>query len=277
MKNLWLLLSKYNAFFLFVLFFGISFYLLVQNNSFQRASSINSSSMVVGTLYERVSAWKNFLSLREANTELAEENASLRRQLQMLIQGDSTLKEVVLDSLGEAQYSYLVANVINNSINQKNNYLTINKGYADGVRKGMGVISPNGVVGIVLNVSTHFATIQSVLHSDTRISAALEHSEAFGSLVWGDNIDARYGMLRDIPNHVEVEVGERVYTSGFSLFPPGIQVGTVFETGLAGGESFLDIKVELSTNFHNIQHVYVVLDSFVDEREQLEDSTQNDG
>ena len=119
----------------------------------------------------------------------------------------------------------------------------------------MGVISPNGVVGIVLNVSTHFATIQSVLHSDTRISAALEHSEAFGSLVWGDNIDARYGMLRDIPNHVEVEVGERVYTSGFSLFPPGIQVGTVFETGLAGGESFLDIKVELSTNFHNIQHV----------------------
>lgn len=277
MKNLWLLLSKYNAFFLFVLFFGISFYLLVQNNSFQRASSINSSSMVVGTLYERVSVWKNFLSLREANTELAEENASLRRQLQMLIQGDSTLKEVVLDSLGEAQYSYLVANVINNSINQKNNYLTINKGYADGVRKGMGVISPNGVVGIVLNVSTHFATIQSVLHSDTRISAALEHSEAFGSLVWGDNIDARYGMLRDIPNHVEVEVGERVYTSGFSLFPPGIQVGTVFETGLAGGESFLDIKVELSTNFHNIQHVYVVLDSFVDEREQLEDSTQNDG
>lgn len=277
MKNLWLLLSKYNAFFLFVLFFGISFYLLVQNNSFQRASSINSSNMVVGTLYERVSAWKNFLSLREANTELAEENASLRRQLQMLIQGDSTLKEVVLDSLGEAQYSYLVANVINNSINQKNNYLTINKGYTDGVRKGMGVISPNGVVGIVLNVSTHFATIQSVLHSDTRISAALEHSEAFGSLVWGDNIDARYGMLRDIPNHVEVEVGERVYTSGFSLFPPGIQVGTVFETGLAGGESFLDIKVELSTNFHNIQHVYVVLDSFVDEREQLEDSTQNDG
>ncbi len=277
MKNLWLLLSKYNAFFLFVLFFGISFYLLVQNNSFQRASSINSSSMVVGTLYERVSVWKNFLSLREANTELAEENASLRRQLQMLIQGDSTLKEVVLDSLGEAQYSYLVANVINNSINQKNNYLTINKGYTDGVRKGMGVISPNGVVGIVLNVSTHFATIQSVLHSDTRISAALEHSEAFGSLVWGDNIDARYGMLRDIPNHVEVEVGERVYTSGFSLFPPGIQVGTVFETGLAGGESFLDIKVELSTNFHNIQHVYVVLDSFVDEREQLEDSTQNDG
>src|SRR5690606_24839851 len=116
MKNLWLLLSKYNAFFLFVLFFGISFYLLVQNNSFQRASSINSSNMVVGTLYERVSAWKNFLSLREANTELAEENASLRRQLQMLIQGDSTLKEVVLDSLGEAQYSYLVANVINNSI-----------------------------------------------------------------------------------------------------------------------------------------------------------------
>jgi len=84
-------------------------------------------------------------------------------------------------------------------------------------------------------------------------------------------------MLRDIPNHVVVEVGEAVHTSGFSLFPPGIPVGTVYETGLAGGESFLDIRLELSTNFHNIQHVYVVLDAFVDEREQLEESTRDDG
>lgn len=277
MKNLWLLLTKYNAFFLFVLFFGFSFYLLVQNNTFQRASSINSSHVVMGTLYDRVNAWKSFVSLREANSLLAEENTTLRRQLQHLLDSDSTVTETVLDSLGEAQYSYLVANVINNSINQKNNYLTINKGAADGVSKGMGVISPNGVVGIVLNVSTHFATIQSVLHSDTRISAALENSGAFGSLVWGDNIDSRYGVLRDIPNHVVVEVGEEVYTSGYSLFPPGIKVGNVYETGLAGGESFLDIRLELSTKFHNIQHVYVVLDSFEDEREQLQDSTRNDG
>lgn len=277
MKNLWILLTKYNAFFLFVLFFGISFYLLVSNNTFQRASSINSSNAIVGTLYENVNAWKSFIGLREANTLLAEENADLRRRWRAMMESDSTLTEIAVDTLNDVQYSYVVANVINNSIHQKNNYLTINKGTRDGIKKGMGVISPNGVVGIVLNVSPHFSTIQSILHSDTRISAALEDSGAFGSLVWGDNIDSRYGVLRDIPNHVVVEVGEHVYTSGFSLFPPGIQVGTVYETGLTGGESFLDIQLELSTSFHNIQHVYVVLDSFVEEREQLEESTRDDG
>ncbi len=275
MKNLWILLTKYNAFFLFVLFFGISFILVVRNNTFQRASAVNSSHMIVGTLYDNINAWNSFIGLREANTILAEENADLRRRLRALMDSDSTIIETAIDTLNDIQYDYIVANVINNSIHQKNNYLTINKGMADGVRKGMGVISPGGVVGIVLNVSTHFATIQSILHSETRISASLQNSGAFGSLMWGGNIDSRYGTLRDIPNHVVVEVGEEVYTSGYSLFPPGIKVGTVHETGLAGGESFLDIQLELSTNFHNIQHVYVVLDSFVEEREQLEESTRN--
>lgn len=276
MKNLWIILSKYNAFFLFVLFFGISFLLVVQNNSFQRASSVNSSHVVVGTLYQHINSWKSFVGLREANNLLAEENAELRKRIRALIDTDSTITETAIDTLGDIQYSFVVANVVNNSIHQKNNYLTINKGAKDGIEKGMGVISPNGVVGIVLNVSTHFATIQSILHSETRISAALENSGAFGSLLWGNNVDSRFGILRDIPNHVVVEVGEEVRTSGYSLFPPGINIGTVYEADLTGGESFLDIRLELSTDFHNLQHVYVVLDSFVNEREQLEESSKDD-
>lgn len=270
MKNLWILFTKYNAFFLFMLFFGVSFYLVVSSNSYQRAVSINSSNALVGTFYSSTNAWKSYLNLRETNTSLAQENADLHRKLQHLLLSDSTVRETAPDTINDIQYDYVVAKVINNSIHQKNNYITIDKGLNDGVRKGMGVISPNGVVGIVLHVSERFATIQSLLHHDTRISAALEDSQAFGSLIWGDNIDARYGMLRDIPNHVIVREGERVYTSGFSLFPPGIALGKVIETGLSGGESFLDIKIELSTNFHNLQYVYVVLDSFVEERETLE-------
>src|SRR5690606_7957870 len=110
-----------------------------------------------------------------------------------------------------------------------------------------------------------------------RISASLEDSQAFGSLVWGDNFDARFAALRDIPNHVKIRDGERVLTSGYSLFPPGIEIGKVIDFGTSGGNSFLDIKVSLSTPFHNLLQVYVVEDVLAEEKAALEVLTENDG
>lgn len=277
MKNLWLILNKYNAFFFFVIFFGYAVYLVVQNNSFQRASAVNSSNEFIGSAYARINAWQSYLNLREVNTQLAEENAGLREQLQLLAAPDSIVGGAVTDSMGNIRYRYVVAKVTNNSIHQKNNYITLDKGRKHGVKKGMGVITSNGIVGIVLNVSEHFATVQSLLHSETRVSAALEDSGAFGSLMWGDNYDAQLGILKDIPNHVKVREGERVFTSGFSLFPQGIPVGNVIQTGIAGGDSFLDIRVKLSTQFHNLKQVYIVVDILTDEKEMLESQSENDG
>ncbi len=277
MKNLWLILTKYNAFFLFIVFFGFAYYLVVQNNTFQRASAVNSSNQLVGGAYAKINGWRSYLHLSEDNALLAEENAKLKEQLQRLQAPDSLAQGTVVDSAENVQYHYIVAKVTNNSIHQKNNYITLDKGRIHGIKKGMGVISTSGIVGIILNVSDHFSTVQSLLHSETRISAALEDSKAFGSLTWGDSYDAQIGTLKDIPNHVKVRKGEAVFTSGFSLFPPGIAIGNVLETGISGGDSFLDIKVELSTPFHNLQHVYVVDDLLAGERTELESQNENNG
>ena len=277
MKNLWLILTKYNAFFFFVLFFALAVYLVVRNNSFQRASAINSSNEVIGSAYARISTWQSYLHLRDVNDRLAKENANLREQLQALSAPDSIGSSAVTDTAGNIQYRYVVAKVTNNSIHQKNNYITLDKGRKHGIEKGMGVISSNGIVGIVLNVSEHFSTVQSLLHSETRISAALEKSGAFGSLMWGDSYDAQLGVLSDIPNHVKVQKGEQIFTSGFSLFPPGIVVGHVEELGASGGDSFLDIRVRFSTSFHNLRQVYVVVDMLAHEKETLESQNESDG
>ena len=202
MKNLWIFIHKYNAFFLFILFFGFSCYIAVRNNTFQRATVVNSSNHVVGTAYSWVNSWQSYLHLNESNMQLAAENAALREQLQQLTHTDSATRIAVNDSVYQVQYHYIVAQVTNNSIHQKNNYITIDRGSKDGIRKGMGVIAAKGIVGIVLNVSEHFATIQSLLHSESRISASLENSHAFGSLIWGDNFDARFAVLRDIPEDI---------------------------------------------------------------------------
>ena len=269
MRNLWIFISKYNAFFMLIIFLIISFILLVNNNSYQRASAWNSSNQIVGSAYQRVNSFTSYLSLGRTNDSLAAENARLKSQLKTSMFDDSLVKKTVNDTLTQQQYTYIVAKVVNNSINQKNNYITVNRGLKHGIRKGMGVISAKGIAGIVLNVSEHFATIQSVLHSDTRISASVNGN--IGSLVWGEgNYDSRLAILKDIPNHVIVKKGNQVVTSGYSLFPSGIEIGRVTRTGLKGGDSFLNIELWLSTDFSNLQYVYVINNLLAKEQKDLE-------
>jgi rod shape-determining protein MreC len=277
MRNLWLFISKYNAFFLFVIFFVFSVILMVRNNSYQRSVALSSSAKVIGIAYENINQFKSYLNLGAENDSLAAENARLKEQLKSAFYVDSAEEKTVKDTTLKQQYSYIVARVVNNSIHQKDNYITINRGKLHGITKGMGVISPSGVVGIVRNVSDHYSTIQSILHTDTRISASLAENNAFGSLVWGeDDFDPQLATLKDIPNHVIVKKGQRVITSGFSLFPAGIPVGRVIKTGIKGGESFLDIKVKLAADFSTLQYVYIVKNHLALEQQQLEENSKKD-
>jgi len=269
MRNLWLFISKYNAFFLLVIFFTISLILLINNNSYQRASVWNSSNQVVGTAYERVNEFSSYLVLGKTNDSLAAENARLRNLLKSSYYDDSVKKVIVRDSVLKQQYTYTVARVINNSVHQKNNYLTINRGIKHGIKKGMGVIAASGVVGIVLNVSENFSTVRSLLHTETKISASVDGN--IGSLVWGEgNYDSRFALLKDIQSHLTIKKGARVITSEFSLFPPGTNIGYVSESDTRDGNSALNIQVKLDTDFAKLQYVYVIINLLSEEQLNLE-------
>jgi rod shape-determining protein MreC len=256
MRNIWLLFSKYNAFFLLVIYFIISLVLLIRNNSFQRASVWNSSNQVIGEAYGKANELKSYLSLGRTNDSLAAENALLRNQLSSSFKSDSIKQVIVRDSTLKQQYTYTLSKVINNSINRKNNYLTIDRGTKHGIVKGMGVTSAKGIVGIVWNVSENFATIRSILHSDTKVSAQVNGN--IGSLVWGEgNNDSRYAYLKDVQSHLNIKKGDKVLSSEFSLFPEGTTIGYVVENRIKGGTNELDIKVKLSTDFSTLQYQYV--------------------
>jgi rod shape-determining protein MreC len=269
MRNLWLFISKYNAFFLLVIFFTISLILLINNNSYQRASVWNSSNQLVGTAYERVNEFSSYLVLGKTNDSLAAENARLRNLLKSSYYDDSVKQVTVKDSVLKQQYTYTVARVINNSVHQKNNYLTINRGSKHGIKKGMGVIAASGVVGIVLNVSGNFSTVRSLLHTETKISASVDGN--IGSLVWGEgNYDSRFALLKDIQSHLTIKKGARVITSEFSLFPPGTNIGYVSESDTRDGNSALNIQVKLDTDFAKLQYVYVIINLLSEEQLNLE-------
>lgn len=246
--------------------------LLINHNTYQKASSLNSSNQIVGEAYERVNHFKDYLSLGITNDSLAAENAILRNQLKSSFLDDSLKKRTINDTLRKIQYTYIVARVVNNSIHQRNNYITINRGNKHGVEKGMGVITSSGVVGVVENVSANYASIRSLLHSGTRISASIIPTNAYGSLAWGeDNYNPRIATLRDIPNHIILKKGQKVITSEYSgVFPPGIQIGAIRRTGLKSGDSFLNIEVQLSTDFSTLQYVYVVNNLLYKEKQTLE-------
>jgi rod shape-determining protein MreC len=183
------------------------------------------------------------------------------------------LQTVIKDTLRKQQYTYITARVINNSVNRRNNYLTLDKGSLQGIEKDMGVISSSGVVGIVKDVSKHYCTVMSVLHKNTRISARFNHNNYFGSPVWDGN-DSREATLLDIAKHVKFSVGDTLVTTVFSsIFPEGVMVGVVKESNIKKGDNFYKITVNLSANFLNLSHVYIVNNLLKKEQQELEAGT----
>ncbi|MBI3233047.1 MAG: rod shape-determining protein MreC [Bacteroidetes bacterium] len=276
MRNLIYFLQRYYLFFLFLFFQSISFYMLVNHNNFQQAAMVNSSNILVGNFYKTVSGLTDYLKLKETNELLQKENAMFRSGMYNSFYDKSAVKIVKVDSNLQQQFTYMAANVINNSTNKRNNYLTLNRGSIHGVKKKMGVICPNGVVGIVMNVSEHYCSVLSLLNNNSKISAKIKETNDFGPLVWdGDNPE--YASLVDINKHAFIKVGQTVVTSSFStIFPEDIPLGKIIKVEYDEGGNFYKLKIKLSTNFSNITSVYIINNLMKDEVEQLKEKSENE-
>lgn len=276
MRNLLLLIWKNYFFFLFLLLESLCIYLVVQNNYYQRASFVNSSNALAATILSTESNIESYFYLRTENDHLAQENAELRSKI--LDSYSIIINDLhrVNDTLLKQKYTFTSANVVNNSTNHRNNYLTLNKGSEQGVKNNMAVITSTGVVGQVKDVSANFCTVMSLLHSKTTISAALKKDGSYGPLTW-DGTDYAYATLSDIPTHVKIVAGDTVVTSAYSLtFPQNILIGTVESYLRESGKYFYTVRVKLATDFKKLNHVYIVNNMIKAEQQQLEEKSQND-
>jgi len=276
MRNLLIFITKYNAFFLFIIFEVSALIIYIKYNSFQKASFVNSSNAVTGGLYAKVSELNGYLRLSDVNDSLAKENVRLRNQLKSSFYADTVTKHQVSDTVYKRQYEYIVAKVINNSTNRFNNYITINRGSLQGVAKGMGVICNLGIVGKVVFVSPHFSVVQSLLHKDSQFSAMLANNKEIGSIEWGDELNPHKGVLKDVSNNALPKIGEAVVTSGYSLFPEGIPIGKISSLHTKAGGYALNMEVTLAVDFTKLQYVDVVDNKFAKEQEGLEAQQKKD-
>ncbi|MCC2547519.1 rod shape-determining protein MreC [Hymenobacter sp. BT175] len=296
MRNLFAFLFRYRGILVFGLLEVLSLYFLIRNSSYQRAAFFNSANAYAGQVLDVRTQIYDYFRLVEVNRTLVAENAALRQQLYppVLSRRETDSVPVALDTLGrprlvaaaakpdslllglrtlparDVDYPLLPARVINQTLRRVDNYLTLNIGQREGVQTGMGVLSVNGVVGRVKVVSEHYATVTSLLHSKTSISAKIQRDGTFGSIKWlGD--DPTHALLDYIPRQNKVVRGDTIVTSGYNaIFPEGILIGTVDSFVKEPDKNFWTVRVRLAVDFSNLTYVYVVKSRPKMERDTLE-------
>lgn len=253
MRNLIALIVRFGSFLTFLILEIICLVLIVNYNPSQRDIYLNSSNLLTGSILSQRNKIDKYLSLEETNEKLQEENARLKEEL-LFLKGFN--RDFTIDTT--LKFDLIPAAVIKQDYRQRNNHLTLDKGLSSGVSKDMGVISENGVVGIVKGASNNYSRALSILNMDMRIAAMVQNSGYYGSLAWKGN-DPQTIILESIPRYAEISVGDTIVTSGYStMFPQGINVGYIESFELEKGTSFYSIKVKLSTDMTKLDYVYVI-------------------
>lgn len=265
------------SFFTWLALSVLSIMLLCQTDPYHRAAWYSSANAITGSFYDARNEVASYFSLKSTNEDLLNRIGQLETQNLLLREQLQTYTDsiYVAEHKDTFAYSYSMAHVVGNTINQAENYITIDKGSKDGITPDLGIADENGVIGITANVSEHYTLVISLLNPKFSLSAMLASSHHItqgsqGSLKWhGDSPQIAY--LEDLPRNVIYELGDTVVTTGYTAaFPKGVPVGTVEEAiELKNTGDFLTLKVRLFTNFDRLNNVHIINNSNMEERKAL--------
>jgi rod shape-determining protein MreC len=258
MQNLLEFLSRNGVFLVFIGLEVLCFNLVIRNNQRQSEIYHETTMAFTASMQKRVSSITDYWALGSVNDSLRMENARLREDL--LNNKTATISPGSAGREPFERFQTIPANVIQNSVGLRNNYITLDKGVGSGIKPGMGVISLHGPVGIVVAATRGFSKVMSLLHSNSSVSASLKSKGHFGSLKWR-TADPRIMELEAIPKHAQLMVGDTVVTSGYSrIFPPDIMIGIVDTFWLPRGSNFYRARVKLSNDMGSLHSAYIISD-----------------
>ncbi|MDR3717032.1 MAG: rod shape-determining protein MreC [Puia sp.] len=280
MRNVFLFIRSNFNFLFFLVLQIISLSFLFRYNKFHEAAFMNASTEITGRVNQKFNNVEYYFQLKRTNDSLVNENRRLHQALKENYEAPDSLRRLILDTLrtdsGKTylKYNFMEAKVVGNTTSLQANYLTIHRGSEGHVRPNMGVVSPQGIVGTVVNVSEHYATVMSVLNRQFKVVVKLKNGGDRGTIEW-DGLSPLFVTLKNIPKSAVVNKGDTVLTSQTSsLFPANIMVGTIYEIVEDNASNFYTLKVRPSTNFYSVEYVYVIENLQYEEQKRLEDSTR---
>ena len=261
----------------YLILLSFSFALILNSNYFQKSKVLLFSNNISNYTTKNLNYFNEYFKLKELNYKLSEENLVLKNQLEKINEISN------LDSLTNENFLYKNAKVISNNLSSFKNRIIVNKGIRDGIKNEMGVVSSDGIVGIIDNTTKRYSSIMSILNIEMKINAKVKRTEHFGTLEW-DGFDTRHLTLNDISETAKIKVGDSIITGGMSLiFPEGINIGTVSKIinqnethsntkgsafainirddsiiDLDNRENYLNIEVKLHNDMSNLNNVYII-------------------
>ncbi|MEZ4798551.1 MAG: rod shape-determining protein MreC [Flavobacteriales bacterium] len=274
MRNLIGLIQRFYVFLLFLVLQIFALYVLFNSNNYHKAEFVQHSKDWTGSIYSFRTQLKEYWILDEINDRLSLENAILRSQLPENVLTIDTVTRFLPDSVNPQRYMYKNAHVENVTINRESNYVMIDKGSSSGVEREMGVIANGSIVGVVTSVSNHFSVVMPILNNNFVASVRMKDSRDFGLLAWQGG-DPDKAIIKDLPKHVKVSVGDTVVTSGSGYYPGELFVGIVDSMDDRPEENFHRIVIRLATDYRKLDYVQVVKDLFKEEKEALIQAEEN--
>jgi rod shape-determining protein MreC len=276
MRNVFLFIQRFFNLIFFLFLQVVALTMLFRYNKFHEAVLSGVTNELSGRVNLRYNKVETYFTLQKENNALREQNARLLNMLKAdYAWPDSSFRlisdTVKIDTLEQyRKFLYLPAKVISNAVNSQQNYLMLQRGSLQGVAPNMAVVGPDGVIGTVVNVSNNMSVVMSMLHRQTKIVAVLKKGSGFGEVTW-DGQDPRFVTLSKVPQTVTVAKGDTVVTSQFSdKYPPGHLIGYVETVEEDKATSTYNLKVRTATNFHAVQHAFVVKNLQKAEMDELE-------
>jgi len=271
---------------IYIVLLLFSLTMIINSNYFHKSKTLIIFNNITNYTFEKFTFINEYFELKKLNSDLINENLFLKSEI------EKTVKYQNIDSLKTPKFKYKNARIISNSLSSFKNQIIINKGSNEGLKKEMGVINANGVVGIIKRTSKNYSTIMSLLNTDIKINAKAKRTNHFGTLEWnGDDIN--FLSLNDIPETANIKVGDSIVTGGMSLiFPEGINIGIVSKVNsynlektklnqatktnqnikLKSRENYLNIEVKLHSDMGKINNVYIIESMFIEEFNRIKEN-----
>ena len=277
MRNIFLFIQRFFVLFVFLVLQALCILVLVNYNQTYEAYFASTANEITGRINSQYNKVHEYFTLKKTNEQLAKQNSELLLLLRNNYGAADTITQVQIDSLlrdslGRVRrFDFLPARVVNNSITEENNYITVHRGAKQGVVKDMGVAGPGGIVGKVIMVSDNFSVVMSLLNHNSRVSAMLKSDSTNSGYIDWDGKSASYLTMHNVPKSAKVKAGDTILTSNLSgNFPAGMMVGTVESMSTDPSTAFYTLRLHTATNFYNLQYVYLIKNLQWGEQRQLE-------
>ena len=243
---------------------------LLHSSSQLQSIWINRASHhLIGWVWGTSDNIRSYFKPRERTRQLEEENAILSKEIRNY--RELYARDSIRNSFEDPHdgFQYIFAKTAKMSIGSQHNHIVLNKGYADGVSERCGIITNQGVIGVIDAVDRNYSYGRTLMNPNISVSVKIEGSDIAGPMVW-DGKSTDRALMRGVPLFQKVSEGDTVRTSGYSsIFPAGIPVGTVKGSTTRNGAT-QDLEIKLFQDFSTVDHVAIVRNEGREEIDAIE-------